>query len=173
MKQPRFLVTILATGFLVAVLVSAAVTGLLVTRPSVEAGRNQAQFDLVLEFPKQSDPGTSPRKPTLGELTELVVSNIGSSGQDGVRFAVDSFFDVFYVRNIGSSGQDGVRFGFDSFFDIEYQPKFRTIETEMIALSLSGSYSVGLNESQLIDKAKEAAASAGGDIYYGHVTVLK
>ena len=98
-----------------------------------------------------------------------MVSKIGSRGPDGVSFVVDSFFDVYYVRNIGSSGQDGVRFGFDSFFDITYELKFRTIETEMVALSLSGSYSVGLNEAQVLDKARSAAIESGGRV----VTVLK
>ena len=94
-------------------------------------------------------PKTSGADQSLGALTEKLVSNIGSSGEDGVRY------------------------GFDSFFDITYEPTFRTIETEIIAVSLTGTYSVGLNEAQIIDKAKMAASAEGGDIYYGHVTVLK
>ena len=164
-------IVLLAAG-LVAVV---AVAGLVVAQPQSEAAQTQAQLDLVIEFPvllPDPDP-TRPPPLTLGQRADLVVSNIGSSGQDGVSFGVDSFFDVFYFRNIGSSGQDGVRYSaaFDSFFDVEYRTL--KIETEMVALSLTGSYSIILNEVDLIDKAKEAALAAGGDIIFGHVTILK
>ena len=157
-------IVLLAAG-LVAV-VAVAVAGLVVAQPQSEAAQTQAQLDLAIEFPLDA-------RKTLGERTDLVVSNIGSSGQDGVSFGVDSFFDVFYFSNIGSSGQDGVRYsaGFDSFFDVEYRTL--KIETEMVALSLTSSYSISFNGVDLIDKAKEAALVAGGDIIYGHVTILK
>ena len=159
MSRKRNLV-LMATGLIAVV----AVAGLVVTQPRSEAAQTQAQIDLVLEFPVPPDPdGTRPPPLTLGERADLVVSNIGSSGEDGVSFQVDSFFDVFYTINIGSSGEDGARYGFDSFFDVEYK-RSRIIETEMVALSLSGSYSIVLNEAQLIDKAKEAAKAAGGDL---------
>ena len=102
-----------------------------------------------------------------------MVSNIGSSGQDGVRFVVDSFFDVFYVRNIGSSGQDGVRASFDSFFDITYELELRTIETEMVAMSLTGTYSGDLNPASLLDRVRGPSGVASPEVTYGHVTILK
>ena len=113
------------------------------------------------------------------------VSNIGSSGQDGVRYyTVDSFFDVFYVSNIGSSGQDGVRFiappSFDSFFDIEYSvasPVDRSFPTEMVALSLGVTLDDPDNPAAALDAVKSAVTEAGSTVLYhrhrGHVTILK
>lgn len=159
----------LAAGLMAFVAVS--FVGLVVAQPAAEAARNNAQLDLILEIPRSDDPAGLQR--SLGDLTELVVSNIGSSGEDGVSFSVDSFFDVFYARNIGSSGLDGVRFSVDSFFDIEYQTESQTIDTEILSMSLSGTYSVRLNEAQILDKARAAGLKAGGDVIYGHVTILK
>ena len=141
-----------------------AVVGFVVGQPRAEAAQNQAQIDLVLEVPKDV---------SLDELTNLVVSNIGSSGQDGVRFVVDSFFDVFYVRNIGSSGLDGVSAAFDSFFDITYELELRTIETEIVAMSLTGTFSGDLNSATLLDRVRGPSGVAGPVVNYGHVTVLK
>jgi len=156
---------LLAAGLIAVV----AIVGLVLAQPRAgEAAQSQAEIDLVIEVPK----GTS-----LGGLTEFVVANIGSSGEDGVRFVVDSFFDVFYVTNIGSSGEDGVaRASFDSFFDITYEIELRTIQTEMVAMQLTGSYSGELNPATLIDRIRRATKSDGSPgprVYYGHVTVLK
>lgn len=127
-----------------------------------------------------------------------IVSNIGSSGQDGVRgksdFTVDSFFDIHYVSNIGSSGQDGVRsdltvsnigssgldgvskksnFQVDSFFDIEYRIDGGKIDIELVALQLRTTLSDPSNTAGLLEAVRGAATAAGGDVYYGHVTILK
>ena len=76
------------------------------------------------------------------------------------------------LSNIGSSGQDGVSASFDSFFDITYQIELRTIETEIIAMQLRGTYPSDLNPALLIDLDGLRIAT-GGDVTYGHVTVLK
>ena len=118
-------------------------------------------------------PGSGPdpaiKKP-LRELTELVVKNIGSSGEDGVRFTVDSFFDVFYVTNIGSSGEDGFKANFDVFFEVDVR---RTIPTEMVSMSLTGKYFGEFNPATLIDRVRSPDGSTGPEVFYGHVTFLK
>ena len=132
---------------------------------------SQAQIDLIVRLGE--GPDGRPATPAS------IVSNIGSSGQDGVRrsaFVVDSFFDVFYVSNIGSSGEDGVRvsdFSVDSFFDVTYDTTGATIETEMVAMTLTGSVPDTSNPGVALDAVREAVAKSGGDVYYGHVTVLK
>ena len=164
MSKRRNLV-LLAAGLIgVVVIVGLAVA----QTPAGEAAqaRGRAQIDLVIEVP---DPDINT---PLKELTELVVSNIGSSGQDGVRFTVDSFFDVFYVRNIGSSGEDGFKANFDVFFKVEVR---RTIPTEMVAMSLTGTYSGEFNPVTLIDRVRSPSpgGSTGPRVFYGHVTILK
>jgi hypothetical protein len=67
----------------------------------------------------------------LGQATlvdtggRLAVSNIGSSGQDGVSsdtsFIVDSFFDIVYTIDFGPPTPPGGSFVVDSFFDIVYR----------------------------------------------------
>ena len=145
-----------------------AIVGLAVAQtPAGEAAeaRGRAQIDLVIEVP--SGPDTP-----LRELTELVVKNIGSSGEDGVRFTVDSFFDVFYVTNIGSSGDDGFKANFDVFFEVDVRG---TIPTEMVSMSLTGTYSGEFNPATLIDRVRLPSpdGSTGPKVFYGHVTVLK
>lgn len=134
--------------------------------------KGEVQVDLIIGVP-------------VGTSVAAVVSNIGSSGQDGVRggdgtFQVDSFFDVSYVSNIGSSGEDGVRasdFQVDSFFDVFYEIDYSgdrgVIETEMIAMQLTGRVSDPSNPGVALDAIRAAAALLKGDIYYGHVTILK
>lgn len=114
------------------------------------------------------------------EAMTAAVRNIGSSGQDGVAkgggsFQVDSFFDIMYVSNIGSSGEDGVSFNVDSFFDIEYRvgSDREKIETEMIAMQLRATLTDPDNPDAALDDIRAAVRGAGGDVYYGHVTVLK
>ena len=86
----------------------------------------------------------------------LVVSNIGSSGQDGVsaKGSPDSFFDIFYEID----------------FD---RPNSATIETEMVAMQLRGTVTSPANPAVALDAIRGAVSSAGGDVYIGHVTVLK
>ena len=161
--RTRKSLVLLAAG-LIAVI---AIVGLAVAQPRAgEAAQAQAQIDLVI---KVRCPDGTCRPSSLGALIENIVSNIGSSGQDGVRYRVDSFFDVFFVRsigNIGSSGQDGVRF--DSFFDITYE--IRSIDIELVALSLTATYSGELNPALVIDEIRGVTS---GDVVYGHVTILK
>ena len=158
---------VLPAGGLIAVI---AVVGLTVAQPRAgEAAQNRAQIDLVIQI--RCPDGKC--RTSLEDLSKRVLSNIGSSGQDGVRrFVPDSFFDIYYLRNIGSSGQDGVSASFDSFFDITYQIELRTIETEIIAMQLRGTYPSDLNPALLIDLDGLRIAT-GGDVTYGHVTVLK
>ena len=101
--RTRKSLVLLAAG-LIAVI---AIVGLAVAQPRAgEAAEHRAQIDLVIEI-KCRDGSC---RTSLEELSKRVLSNIGSSGEDGVRrFVPDSFFDIFYLRNIGSSGQDGVR----------------------------------------------------------------
>ena len=131
---------------------------------------NQAQIDLIVGL--GVDPSTG-AGPTPGEI----VSEIGREDTILVEaFAVDSFFDVFYVLNIGSSGEDGVRvsdFSVDSFFDITYDTTGAKIETEMVAMSLTGTIPGTSNPGVALDAVRAAVSSAGGTTHYGHVTVLK
>ena len=114
----------LAMAAVIAALVASV--GMLVVQPgSTDAAqvKGDAQIDLLIELGKGA---------TVGDI-QRVISNIGSSGEDGVKqggsFTVDSFFDITYSRvsNIGSSGLDGVSlstFQVDSFFDIHYEIGF-------------------------------------------------
>ena len=155
-----------------------AVVGLVVLQPGAQAAsvpKDQDQLDLIVELGKG----------LTVESVVTAVSNIGSSGQDGVRFfTVDSFFDVFFVSNIGSSGEDGVRFiappSFDSFFDIEYSvasPVDSSFPTEMVALSLGVTLDDPDNPAAVLDAVKGAVTEAGSTVLYhrhrGHVTILK
>ena len=146
---------------LAGLVAAAVVAGVLVPLPSAEAQPtpdSNAEVELIVSLGISSD-GT---RATL----EGIVSNIGSSGQDGVRggsdFQVDSFFDIYYVSNIASSGQDGVRsnltvsnigssgqdgvskksdFQVDSFFDISYGIDGGKIDIELVALQLRATLS--------------------------------
>ena len=134
--------------------------------PQAAAAKSGTEFQLDLSVGVPAGTGAA-----------LVVSNIGSSGQDGVRYQVDSFFDIIYA-NIGSSGQDGVRASeanFDSFFDITYDLDFsssdgRTFDTEMISMSLRAHAD---DPAGALDAVVEAVRQLKGRVYYGHVTVLK
>ena len=139
---------------------------------AASAPKGAFQLDLIITVPKDTP-------------VELVVSNIGSSGQDGVRhiYSVDSFFDVFYVSNIGSSGEDGVRassFNPDSFFDVFFEIDVSDpgtgrvfIETEMVAMSLTGSLSDPSNPGVVLDEVRRSLSVLKGTVHHGHVTVLK
>ena len=133
---------VLPAGGLIAVI---AVVGLTVAQPRAgEAAQNRAQIDLVIQI--RCPDGKC--RTSLEDLSKRVLSNIGSSGQDGVSAS------------------------FDSFFDITYQIELRTIETEIIAMQLRGTYPSDLNPALLIDLDGLRIAT-GGDVTYGHVTVLK
>lgn len=118
--------------------------------------KGEFQLDLIVSYP-------------AGRPVEQVVSSIRSSGN------FDVFFNITYVSNIGSSGLDGVRassFNVDSFFDITYELTRSDFETEMVAMTLSGTLSDPSNPSVLIDDVKKALGT-DGRVFYGHVTVLK
>ena len=135
------------------------------------------QIDIMVGVPRGTGAG-------------LVVANIGSSGLDGnlkADFTIDSFFDIVVmpVSNGGSKDDDGVQatsYQIDSFFDVFYEIDFSKtkgrIETEMVAMQLTGT-SVG-NPGNALDAVIKAAETPnpetgydGGDVYYGHITVLK
>lgn len=157
-------------GFVVALLAVVIVSTVMAFQPSTVSAvpkKSDAQMDLMIEL------GTGPSgKPmSVQELTRLI-SNIGSSGQDGFR--VDSFFDIHYVANIGSNGLDG--FSVDSFFDISYEVDRSSpggFDTEMVALSLRSTLDNADNTAAILDAVKAAVEKTGGDVYYGQITVLK
>ena len=93
---------------------------------------------------------------------------------DGTETSVGDL--VTKISNIGSSGQDGVRF--DSFFDIDYQidfdpPRYRTVETEMLSMQLSGRVADPSNPGTALDALRRAVSIVGGDVIVAHVTILK
>ena len=158
---------VLATAVLVAAVFVFLPTG------SLEVSAKTAdpiQIDLVVEVgPKQNSRST--------------LKNVQGALESG-GFNVDSFFDVYYVSNIGSSGQDGVRrigssgidgFSVDSFFDVffEINNTSRTIPIEMVALSLRSVSPAGGNPEDSLELVERAVEGDGGVVYYGHVTVLK
>ena len=81
------------------------------------------------------------------------------------------------VSNIGSSGQDGVSkksdFQVDSFFDISYGIDGGKIDIELVALQLRATLSDPSDTAGFLEAVGGAATAAGGDVYYGHVTILK
>ena len=175
---------------IVAVVVAlVASVGILVAQPgstdAAQGVKGDVQIDLLIEL----GVGPDGSRATVGDV-QLVISNIGSSGQDGVRrigdFQVDSFFDITYSRvsNIGSSGLDGVsvaNFQVDSFFDIVYRidplgprepPATRTVQTEMLSMSLTGRISDPSDPGAVLGRIGEGLAPLG-DMTGGHVTILK
>ena len=156
---------------LVGLVALAGAVSIVTMQPSAQAqstGGGDIQIDLMVVMP-------------AGSSTAALISNIGSSGEDGVSvcgkatFNVDSFFDVWYA-NIGSSGLDGVSFAFDSFFDIDVSAAGRggrTVQTEMLSMSLSATLADPTNPNGVMDDLRCQVEAAGGDVYYGHVTVLK
>ncbi len=156
-------------ALLIGLLMMVAVATMAVAQPGVSgAPSGQVQLEFLIEMPKSSDPALTP----VGDLVGII-SNLGSSGEDGFR--VDSFFDITYVSNLGSSGLDG--FAVDSFFDvtydIEYGSSASTIEVEIIAMQLRATPNDPANPVGAIDAVKKAVNGAGGKVYVGHVTVLK
>ena len=141
------------------------------TPPEASAkGKGQFQMDLIVA-PGSSPDGT-PGISTSGTI-EMVQLSLAEAG-----YNVDSFFDVSYVSNIGSSGEDGVSFKssptFDVFFEVEYKTGgARTIQTEMIAMSLKGSIGDGSVAWRGLDVVKNAVKKNGGHTYVGHVTLLR
>ena len=151
---------VLAVGFVVAQ--SSA--------PEATAKANDTfQLDIVIQAGVSSDVTKGLDVSTAVEIVERAMA-------EG-KYNIDSFFDITYASNIGSSGEDGVRaktsFNVDSFFDIEYEISGKTIPTEMVALSLKGSIGDGTVSQRAIDLVKVEAKAAGADVTYGHVAVLK
>ena len=96
--------------------------------------------------------------PLIEATVRRAVSNIGSSGQDGVR--VDSFFDVEYQ--------------IDSFFDITVESNTKSFDTEILSMDLSGSpKSRGLDPGAVIQSVISAVRGIDGTVHHGHVTILK
>ena len=99
---------------------------------------------------------------------------------------VDSFFDVGYTRvysNIGSSGLDGARFSVDSFFDVEIfgdpdfglfgDPDFDLFgdpDFDLLRISALGTLTDPSNPGRVLD---EVDLVLKGRKHRGHVTVLK
>ena len=143
----------------------------LVDFPSIKRGPlfgqlflDQSQINLIVEL------GTDA---SLQSITDTV---------SGVRsFRVDSFFDITYVSNIGSSGEDGVRFiappSFDVFFEIDLtvdSAPAGTIPTEMVALSLGVTLADPTNPGASLDAVRDAINATGNTVYYvGHVTLIR
>ena len=97
--------------------------------------------------------------PTADDITREVLKagNIGSSGEDGVRWQIDSFFDVTY-RLFG-----------DPDFDTGKLTRTGTWDTEMVALSLASADPV-----PVIDRVGDVLSNLGKMTECrGHVTVLK
>ena len=132
---------------------------------------NQIQLDLIVAIPTG---GTVPTPDEPGPV-ESTLGVIKAALSDH-NFQVDSFFDVYYVSNIGSSGEDGVSIkagaNFDVFFEVEIS-RSGTFDTEMIALSLSSTVPDPTNPQGAIDIARTAVEGLKGSVHYGHVTVLK
>ena len=97
--------------------------------------------------------------PTSENAVRRAVTNIGSSGLDGVQF--DVFFEVEYR--------------IDSFFDIDIDPsRVGTFDTEILSMDLSGSPILGdLDPGALIERVIQEASIVVGTVRHGHVTVLK
>ena len=166
----------------VAVLVASV--GMLVAQPGTTDAaqeKGDVQIDLLIQLSEGKDGSRA----TLGEI-KSAISNIGSSGLDGVSFQVDSFFDIEWSRvsNIGSSGLDGVSmssFQVDSFFDIEYRIDLsddpstaRTIQTEMLSMSLTSRVGDHSDSGAVLVAIEKGLAFLDmGDTTVGHVTVLK
>ncbi len=136
------------------------------TGQSAGGVRGEAQLDLVVSVP--ITPGGSPATDLEKVLRSLR------------EFQVDSFFDIEYARvapvsNIGSSGLDGVRassFQVDSFFDVSYQI-FGDPDFDMLRVSATGVLADPANPGAATDAVRRAAEKLGGSVFYGHVTVLK
>ena len=167
-------------GYLALIIAMVVATGVVVYQSSapeaaarVHDGIELVQLDLIVDasagaIGKNSD-GAGPVETTLSVISDA----LSASG-----FQVDSFFDVYYVSNIGSSGQDGVSYkagaNFDVFFEIDISISGKsTIPTEMVALSLTSTAPDPNNPQGAIDAIKSALEASHSRVYYGHVTVLK
>lgn len=160
-------------AMLISVAVLAVVASIAITGPwssgqdaqGAPAARGEAQLDLIVAVPQGQ--AISKTLETLGSLREFrvdsffdidYVSNLGSSGEDGVR-----------VTNIGSSGQDGVRAAVDSFFDIDYRV-FGDPDFDLLKVSARGTLADPSNPGAVLD---EVSAVLKRPPHRGHVTVLK
>ena len=135
---------------------------------AASAGQGQFQAELIVQLP--------PDVTSVSAALTLVRGSGEDPDTGESDFQVDSFFDVSYVSNIGSSGLDGFApssFQVDSFFDIYYEIDFstRTVQTEMLSMSLTGSMSDPTDPGVVIDAV--TSALKGGHVYYGHVNVIR
>ena len=165
---------------LVAVVIAVIVAiGLVVAQSSAPGATTKTndtfQLDLVIQT---GGPGTRYLKPLDTSGTVKLVEAALTKG----RYNIDSFFDISYVSNIGSSELDGnttrASFNVDSFFDIEHEITSsgysrKSIPIEMLASSLTATLNDPPNPQRAIDLVRVAVESVGGDVNYGHVTVLK
>ena len=165
----RRVVGLIAVAMAVVASIGLIVGQSLTSEASAKA-KDQFQLDLIVQVPGPGPDGT-PGLSTSGTI-ELVELSLAKG-----RYNVDSFFDISYVSNIGSSGDDGVSFkttpNFDVFFEVDYKTSRGKIETEMVALSLRVNLNDPPNPQGAIDLVRRALEGAGGDIYYGHVTIIK
>ena len=136
----------LVVGMAVVALVAIAIFSI----GNSETATAQQRDGVTLEFSATFDGLKS-----ADEVTQVVLDNLGSSGEDGVRsagFNVDSFFDIEYEVD----------------FDKRGKPKSTTVDIELIALSLKSS------PGEIIDKVGDALSETGKMTRFrGHVTVLK
>jgi hypothetical protein len=144
--------------------------------------KNQFQMDLLIDMTKlvTIETGETGRKEEARKVRASISGAVDLVEEALARgdYNVDSFFDVFYVSNIGSSGEDGVSFKssptFDVFFEVDYKTSRGSgFATEMVSMSLTASPGGASGPQGAIDIVKAALQNAGGDVYVGHVTVLK
>ena len=137
---------------LVAVVIAVIVAiGLVVAQSSAPGATTKTndtfQLDLVIQT---GGPGTGYLKPLDTSGTVKLVEAALTKG----RYNIDSFFDI--EHEITSSG---------------YSRK--SIPIEMLASSLTATLNDPPNPQRAIDLVRVAVESVGGDVNYGHVTVLK
>ena len=159
-----------------AVLIGLAATvGIMLAQPSENvAAKGPNQGEVQLEFTVEIPVGDIPSSIDipLGDIP----SSVGiSTVLDAVRKG---------VTNIGSSGEDGVRFDafFDVFFEVEARFQLdapcqgctaRTVQTEILSMSLSGSPNSGFDPGAVIESVRVSVRRVGGTVVIGHVTLIK
>ena len=159
-------------ALIIAIVVAAGVLVYQSSAPDVSARAHDeielVQLDLVISVP--ADPGRT-------DLLESMLEEIGNA-LSNAGYQVDSFFDIMYLSNIGSSGEDGVsvRTGgnFDVFFEVDYKISGnRTFATEMVAMSLTSTAPDVNNLQSALDVVKSAVEARQGDYFIGHVTLIR
>ena len=155
----KYKMVVLSAVVGVLVVIAALTTDRAVAQNGTTKG-SAAELQLLVRIPRL--PGGKEPPPTSSLLNEL----------RGLRtFAVDSFFDIEYlaVTNIGSSGQDGIQAG-DSFFDITYRitgdPDF-----DLLRVSVRGTLANGADPGSVLDELRGTALRTHE--IRGHVTLIK